>query len=202
MGSTANIAAASLLAVALLHGQTDQQIDSALQEHFKHWGYSTVSWNPSWAPFSQEDAARLEVQLRAVPEDSKTRVRLLNYYWHNGLREQRAPMVFWLIESHPESPVLGLDIAWLFDSGRDPGDHYRAMHDPADFARARVLWEAVFARGAELPAEALHNAARFFETTDPVRSEELAKRLEEVDPVGHGKVVSTFLSQILPALHR
>jgi hypothetical protein len=111
-------------------------------------------------------------------------------------------MVFWLIENHPDSPILGLDIAWLFDSGHDPGDFYRPMHNPGDFAKARVLWDAVFARVAQLQAEALHNAARFFETTDPIRSEELAKQLQAVDSVGHGKVVSTFLPQISPALHR
>ena len=201
MGTTAKIGLAYVLLIAPLAGQTDQQIESALQEHLKHWGYSTVSRNPSWTPVSPLDAAHLEAQLRTDPEDTKARVRLLNYYWHSGLKEPRASMVFWLIENHPDSPVLGLDIAWLFPAGRGPDDHYRGMHDPADFAKARALWDVVFARNGDLPVEVFHNAARFFETSDPVRSEDLAKRLQKADPVEHGKVVSTFLTQILPALH-
>jgi hypothetical protein len=201
MGNTAHRLLMFVLLIWPVVGQTDGQIESVQLEHLKHWGYSTVSWNPNWRPVAAEDVERLESQLRADPEDVGARVRLLNYYWHKGLRQQRASAVFWLIDNHPESPILGLDIAWLFPGDRDPADHYRAMHDPADFIKARVLWDAVIARHLDTTPEALHNAARFFETVDQVRSEGLAKRLQEVDPAGHGKVVSTFLTQILPGLH-
>lgn len=89
-------------------GQTDQQIAWVQQEHLKHWGYSTVSWSPSWKAVSVEQAAELEQQLIRDPEDAKTRIRLLTYYFHNDLRQQRVDSVCWLIEHHPESPVLGL----------------------------------------------------------------------------------------------
>ena len=202
MGPAAKIGLAFALLMAPLAGQTNRQIESALQEHLKHWGYTTVSWNPSWTPVSPQDAARLEAQLRTDPEDTNARVRLLNYYWHNGLKEPRASMVFWLIENHPDSPILGLDLAWLFPAGREPDDHYRGMHDPADFKEARVLWNVVFARNGDLPVEIFHNAARFFESSEPVRSEDLAKRLRKADPDEHGRVVSTFLTTILPSLSR
>lgn len=201
MGTTASRLLVFLFSLLPIAAQTDRQIEAVQMEHLKHWGYSTVSWNPGWKAVSAEDAARLEERLKADREDVGTRIRLINYYWQNQLRQQRAALVFWLIENHPESPVLGLDIAWLFPGDRDRGDHYRAMHDPTDFIQARMLWEAVLARHLDMP-EVLHNAARFFEVTDPGRSADLAKRLQEVDPEGHGKVVSTFLTRTLPALHR
>src|SRR5689334_8277808 len=100
-----------VLLVSPVLAQTDHEIEGVQLEHLQHWGYATVSWNPSWRPVSTEDAARLEDQLRSNPEDVITRVRLLNYYWHNQMRQQRAASVFWLIEHHPESPILGLDLA-------------------------------------------------------------------------------------------
>jgi hypothetical protein len=192
-----------VLAFALLTlpvaGQTDRQIETTLLEH-QHWGYLSVSWSPAWNPIASGEAATLEDRLRANSHDVNTRVRLLNYYWHNQMRQQRAASLFWLIENHPESPVLGLDLAWLFPDDRSPGDHYRAMHDPADYIQARALWDAVIARNSDTP-EILHNAARFFEGTDALKSADLAKRLQSIDPEGHGKAVSNFLTKILPGLH-
>ena len=95
--------------------------------------------------------------------------------------------MFWLIEHHPESPILGLDIAWLFENERAAGEHYRAMQDDADFIQARRLWDSVLAQSVLLP-EVLHNAARFLEATETGRSADLARRLREADPEGHGKV--------------
>jgi hypothetical protein len=181
--------------------QTDRQIETVQLEHFKHWGYSSVSWNPSWTPVSAEEASRLEDELRLNPEDPWARVRLLNDYWHNGLRQQRAQSVFWLIAHRPESPILGLDVAWLFSNERAAGDHYRAMHDDADFIQARQLWELAIARYSDVP-EVLHNAARFFEATDPAKSADLAKRLQAADPEGHGKVVDFYFNKVAPGLHR
>jgi hypothetical protein len=182
-------------------GQTDRQIEAVQLEHFQHWGYSSVSWNPRWEPVPAGEASRLEGQLRSNPEDVAARVRLLNYYWHNGMRPQRAELVLWLIAHHADSPILGLDLAWLFATAKAAGDHYGAMHDDGDFLRARQLWEVVVAQPLEIP-EVLHNAARFFEATDPARSAALAGRLQEIDPAGHGKVVAYYFERVAPAHRR
>jgi hypothetical protein len=93
--------------------QTSQQIQAVRNEHLSHWGYSTVSWNPSWQPVSVEQVTELEQQLSRNPEGDETRVRLLVYYFHNDQRQQRVDLVCWLIEHHPDSTLLSLDIAWI-----------------------------------------------------------------------------------------
>lgn len=201
MGRTASRVLIFLLLGFPIAGQTDRQIQAVQLEHFQHWGYSTVSWNPSWTPVPAEDASRLEDQLRFNPEDLSARVRLLNYYWHNGFRQQRAQSVLWLIAHHPDSPILGLDLAWLFDNEKAAGDHYRAMHDDGDFIQARQLWELVTAQHLDVP-EVLHNAARFFEAADPAKSADLARRLQAADPQGHGKVVDYYFNKVAPGLRR
>ena len=176
--------------------QTDKQIEAVQSEHFKHWGYVTVSWNPNWQPVSPEEASGLEGRLRSNPEDVAARIRLLNYYWRNGLRPQRAESVFWLIEHHPDSPILGLDLAWLFAGDGDPGVHYRSMHDAGDFKKARVLWEAVIPQHLNTP-EALHNAARFFRQVDLEKSTDLVERLRNIDPVNHAAAIESYFNQVL-----
>jgi hypothetical protein len=179
-----------LLGLPLI-GQTDRQIELAKLEHFRHWGYSSVSFN--WEPISAEDASRLENQLRSDPEDLAARVRLLNYYWHDELWQERAQSVLWLISRHPASPVLGLDIAWIrTDSDQTTG---------AGFIQARQLWASSIVQYGEVP-EVLHNAARFFEEADPATSAQLARRLQSIDPAGHGKVVEYYFSKVAPAARR
>jgi hypothetical protein len=48
----------------------------------------------------------------------------------------------------------------------------------------------------------LHNAARFFEATDPAKSADLAKHLQAADPERHGKVVDFYFNKVAPGLHR
>jgi hypothetical protein len=182
-------------------GQTDQQIAALLRQQFAphKWGYLTVSANPSYEVAAAEEAARLEDQLGHDPENSAARIKLLNYYWHNGLRQRRAAAVFWLIEHHPESPILGLDLAWLFPNSQMAGNHYGPMQDDSDLIHARKLWEAVLPTHLDVP-EALHNAARFFEATDPAKSRDLATRLQELDPQGHSEVVAYYFDKVAPHL--
>ncbi len=186
------------LRVCPLAGQTDQQIANLEQENHR-WGYVSVSYNPSWITVTADDAMRLEDQLGHDPENAGVRIQLLNYYWHNGLRQRRAVSVFWLIEHHPESPILGLDLTWLFPNSQMAGSHFGSMHDDADFIQARALWESVTPTRLDVP-EALHNAARFFEATDASRSADLARRLQELDPQVHSGVVAYYFEKVAPHL--
>jgi hypothetical protein len=180
-------------------GQTDRELEAVHRQQLTHhpWGYLSVSFNPSWVAVTPVEAARLEDQLSLDPENADVRIKLLNYYWNTGQRQRRALSVFWLIEHHPESPVLGLDLAWLFASPQAAGSHFSPMHDDADFIQARKLWEAVMPTHLDVP-EALHNAARFFEATDPSNSADFARRLEQIDPQGHSALVKYYFERVAP----
>ena len=188
-----------LLCVFSAAGQTDQQIAALQREQLSHhrWGYLTVSWNRSYIAVTPEDATRLEDQLSHDPYNVGARIKLLNYYWRNGMRQQRAVSVFWLIEHHPESPILGLDLAWLFPNAQIAGIHYGPMHDDQDFIQARTLWDAVLPTYLDVP-EALHNAARFFEATDSAKSGDLARQLQQLDPQSHSDVVADYFEKVAP----
>ena len=176
--------AIAILSVALAGGaQTLRQIE--LQPH--PWGYLAVSIGPQWLSISPQEAASLEQQLRADPEDGETRAALLSYYWHNDMNQLRMESVCWLIEHHPDSPVLQLDTAWLI-----PG---REGVNEADLTRARGLWEAAI--NGYLPPEGLHNAARFFEDVDMDKAIALATRLQNGDPTVHTQPVANFFSTVL-----
>jgi hypothetical protein len=177
--------------------QTSRQIQTVRNEHLSHWGYSTVSWNPSWQPISVVQSTEMEQQLSRNAEDDETRVRLLMYYFYNDQRQQRVDSVCWLIEHHPDSPLLGLDIVWIFPSSMMAVEHYKkAMNNIADYQRVYGLWETAVALNPNEP-EVLHNAARFFwnDPADRVKSLELAKRLQQIDPVNHSKVLTSFFAR-------
>jgi hypothetical protein len=109
--------------------------------------------------------------------------------------------VLWLIEHHPESRILGLDIASLFPNRKLAGMHHGAVYEPEDFIRARELWKSVLAQNSD-NAEVLHNAARFFESTDFSLSGDLARRLSEIDPKSHGELVSDYFKRVAPGFLR
>src|SRR5437667_2113322 len=69
-------------------------------------------------------AQELEAQLEKNPEDLAARAKLLGYYWYQWMRPgevvakaARRRHILWLIEHHPESPVIGLEEAALSESG-------------------------------------------------------------------------------------
>jgi len=160
-----------------------------LQPHTA-WGYLTVSFNPRWAPVSADQATELERQLRSDPDNLELRSTLLTYYYRQDLQAQRIDSICWLIEHHPESLPLSLDIAWVRSTG--PGS------DPAVTERVRELWDVALSRHSSEP-EALHNAGRFFEEVDLARSVELVERLQMLDRVVHTRPVAYFEGRLVPA---
>ena len=103
------------------------------------------------------------------------------------MNQLRMESVCWLIEHHPDSPVLQLDTALLI-----PG-HEGVKQ--ADLTRVRGLWEAAI--NGYLPPEGLHNAARFFEDVDMDKAIALATRLQNGDPTVHTQPVANFFSTVL-----
>ena len=53
-----------------------------------------------------EQAAAMEQELAANPENETTRTKLIRYYAFNKPYGRRIPLVLWLIDHHPESEVF------------------------------------------------------------------------------------------------
>ncbi len=74
-----------------------------------------------------------------------------------------------------------------------------ANYQDGDYATAAGLWDVVLTR-YQLPAEALHNAARFFMISDPDKTAPIVALLEEADGIGHAKLIADYRTRIAPAL--
>jgi hypothetical protein len=89
-----------------------------------------------------EQAAQMEQELAANPEDEATREKLLHYYWQKKMEVQRVPLVLWLIDHHPESALHAHETACIFP-------HRGYGGDPAVFEDAWNRWLAVRPNGAD-----------------------------------------------------
>ncbi len=121
----------------------------------------------------------MERRLEDNPEDLTARSTLLAHYFLNAMREPRVKHVFWLIENHPEAPLLRSRTAGMMSSW----DPLELLNTPADYERARALWFVQVDRYANDP-RVLSNAATFFGYTsrDCDQTERLLKRGRELEP--------------------
>ena len=109
----------------------------------------------------ERDVARLEQRLAANPEDYETRLKLMAYHQRADRagrrddRAQRAQLVLWLIEHHPDSEILHSPVSRF-----SPGEL-----TPADYRRAVALWETA-AQAKAADAAVRWNAASFFQALD------------------------------------
>src|SRR5256885_16976573 len=92
------------------------------------------------ANLSRGAAQELEAQLEKNPEDLTARAKLLGYYWYQWMQPGEAAAkaarrrhILWLIEHHPDSPVVGIEEAVLSDAGN-------SLVDPEGYQQARQLW--------------------------------------------------------------
>jgi hypothetical protein len=121
----------------------------------------------------ESDAARLERQVAANPENFRGRLQLMAYDQRAdraGRPESTARRVrnaLWLIEHHPESEILHSPVAHF-----SPGDLAEA-----DYRRAVTLW----AKAAD-NAAVQWNAASFFEGLDPELRLHYLERTAAADP--------------------
>ncbi|MFZ0761100.1 MAG: M56 family metallopeptidase, partial [Candidatus Sulfotelmatobacter sp.] len=99
-------------------------------------GFLTEPVNaPAPDPTTEEQASAMEQRLASDPEDEQTRGQLLRYYWRHKMEEKRVPLVLWLIDHHPESPLHGEVTTGIFPHALE--DH---PGDPDAFADARGRW--------------------------------------------------------------
>src|SRR5450755_1070076 len=117
------------------------------------------------AELSPDAAQALETQLEKTPGDLSARAQLLGFYYYQWMkpgeaatRAARRRHILWLIENHPESPVLGLAEAPIEESGN-------SLADPEGYRLARDTWlKQMEARKTDPYLRG--NMARFFQMTD------------------------------------
>src|SRR5690242_19661881 len=119
-------------------------------------------------PRQAPDPQKLETQVEANPEDLNARSLLLHAYLRSAgakpdeIRPLRRRHILWLVEHHPEAPVLG-ETAGVIE----------ASADPQGYADAQAAWRKHFAGGKAAPIVVAH-AIHFFETSDPAYARKLA----------------------------
>jgi hypothetical protein len=124
---------------------------------------------------SNEDAAKLEAQLKSDPDDFDARLQLLGYTFQQrhtdaDAKASHANHVAWAIKNHP-------DATW----GNLPYMLVDQILNPEGFIAARTLWLEQVKAHAE-SAQVHANAATFFTFADRERAAELLERAEELEP--------------------
>jgi hypothetical protein len=125
----------------------------------------------------ESDAARLERDLSANPEDFASRLKLMAYHQRadrTGMpedRAKRAEHALWLIRHHPDSELLHSPVS-RFAKGE---------LSAAAYQRAAALWDAA-AKARPRDAAVQWNAANFFEDLDPALSLHYLEATAAADP--------------------
>jgi hypothetical protein len=125
------------------------------------------------------DAAQLEANLKANPNDRNARRALLDYYYLSGVNPgeavpARRRHIVWFIENAPDDPALSGSAATI-----DPAGH--SLADPLGFQRASEAWRAQISKPG-VSATALVNAAYFFKLFDKDLTMKLLERAVEMEP--------------------
>lgn len=125
---------------------------------------------------TSERASALESDVQRNSDDLEARASLIYFYCNSGLATgNRRGHILWMIEHHPDHPVLGL---WCSRLNPLPSAH---LSDPKGYVAARDLWLAK-TQAAATPVAVLDNAAYFFELSDKPRAESLLLRAKAIQP--------------------
>lgn len=131
-------------------------------------------WVKVGSEMGQEDKDLLEEQVAKSPNDVRSRIKLLGYYFNKGWEDAEAKSnkeghLVWLIENSPELKVLGSPYGRL--------DMYL---EPQGYHRAAQAWKKLLSQSPENLA-VLKNAAEFFWYYDCDLSEELLLKGQILD---------------------
>jgi TonB family protein len=150
------------------------------------FGYRSDGGRPDSTTADQ--AAQMEQQLAANPEDEATRSKLLRYYFNNNMDDRRVPLVLWLIEHHPESVLHGYYFAAVSPGGRAGGD-------TDTFEDLRRRWLGQVALHPD-DVRVLGNAARAMLDSTP-EAIDLLKRAQKLDPAHRTEPLARLYSFLL-----
>jgi hypothetical protein len=129
----------------------------------------------------RDAAQELEAQLEKNPEDLAARAKLIGYYYYQWMqpgeaatKAARRKHILWLIEHHPDSPILNLAEVAIEDVGN-------SLADPEGFKQARQLWlSQMETRKTDAPM--LGNMAKFFQMTDKNLAESALLQAKSAQP--------------------
>jgi beta-lactamase regulating signal transducer with metallopeptidase domain len=147
-------------------------------------GIAQMSWIRDSQQMTQEDANRLELDLKKDPENNSARVKLLFFYARPIQRtpadaakamSARRSHILWLIEHHPESELLCCSPITRIARGSA-----KENADAEGYEQAKQLWLAQTQR-PEATTAVLSNAALFFEVSDKSIAETLLLRAKSMD---------------------
>jgi hypothetical protein len=126
-------------------------------------------------------AQELEAQIEKNPEDLSARTKLIGYYYYQwmqpgeeGAKAGRRKHILWLIEHHPDSPILNLAEVPIEETGN-------SLADPEGYKQARQLWLSQM-EARKTDAAMLGNMAKFFQMTDKNLAESALLQAKAVQP--------------------
>ena len=171
------------VAVDLQRVARAQAMPSAQDTEATWFGYRAAGWP---LHTTTEQAAQMEQQLAANPEDEATRTKLLRYYWLVKMHDRRIPLVLWLIDHHPESAIHGYDFASIFTDEGSMGS----------FADLRSRWSSQVDLHPD-DARVLGNAARALGQGSTPEEIDLMKRAQKLDPTHRTEPLAKLYSFLL-----
>jgi hypothetical protein len=126
-------------------------------------------------------AQELEAQIEKNPEDLSARTKLIGYYYYQwmqpgeeGAKAGRRKHILWLIEHHPDSPILNLAEIPIEETGN-------SLADPEGYKQARKLWLSQM-EARKTDAAMLGNIAKFFQMTDKNLAESALLQAKAAQP--------------------
>ena len=126
-------------------------------------------------------AQELEAQIEKNPEDLASRSKLIGYYYYQWMqpgeeaaKAGRRRHILWLIEHHPDSPVLNLAEVPI-------EEHGNSLADPEGYEQARQLWLAQ-REARKSDTLMLGNMAKFFQMTDKNLAESALLQAKVLQP--------------------
>jgi hypothetical protein len=126
-------------------------------------------------------AQELEAEIDKNPEDLAARTKLIGYYYYQwmqpgeeGAKAGRRKHILWLIEHHPDSPILSLAEVPIEEFGN-------SLADPEGYKQARQLWLAQ-REARKTDAFTLLNLAKFFQMSDKNLAESALLQAKALQP--------------------
>jgi tetratricopeptide (TPR) repeat protein len=134
-----------------------------------------TDWAMAGNDLSTEEAAKLEKQVAANPDDMESRVKLLGYYqrpriFQEDARKAAQAHIIWLIQNKPTSYAASSAEAQVMKTS-----------DEKRYQECADLWEMQMKKNPD-NALIIGNAAEFYLMSDRQRSETLLKRAAELQP--------------------
>ena len=147
---------------------------------------------PAMARLTPGQVAELERAHAANPDDEKLTQRLLVFYRFNHREQERAQLVFWLIDNHPESQLHRSFGGALFGrSNEDDAAQWRANYD-----EAKRRWAVQVARHPDDP-NVLGNAAGNLADEDFATQVDYLRRAQKLDAKNWTDRLAMLYSSIL-----